>query len=74
MQELELFDIRCPFNRLSKQDGKLYKCNSLCVKVSAGSSGEARCRKCRMNFEFHVDEQAKMTTGVRVKKLDTQQK
>jgi hypothetical protein len=67
-----LFEIRCPFERLSKLDGKLYACNSLCVKVTAGSAGEARCRKCHLNFEFEVDNRARRTTGVRVKKVDVQ--
>lgn len=67
--ELNLFEIRCPFNRLSKADGKLYICNSLCVKVTAGSAGEARCRKCHLNFEFEVDNRARTETGVRVKKV-----
>lgn len=67
--ETNLFTIRCPFQRLSKADGKLYTCNSLCVKVTAGSSGESRCRKCHLSFDFEVDDQARMTTGVRVKKV-----
>jgi len=70
MAELNLFEIRCPFQRLGKKDGKRYVCNSLCVKVTAGSAGEARCRKCRLNFEFEVDNRARTTTGVRVKKLE----
>jgi hypothetical protein len=70
MQEPELFEIRCPFPRLSKKDGKLYPCNSLCVKVTAGSAGEARCRKCGLNFVFEVDSRARRTTGVRVKKVE----
>lgn len=65
-----LFEIRCPFQRLGKLDGELYSCNSLCVKVTAGSSGEARCRKCHLNFEFEVDNRATLTTGVRVKKAE----
>lgn len=72
MAELNLFEIRCPFQRLSKKDGKLYSCNSLCVMVTAGSAGEARCRKCRLNFEFEVDNRARATTGVRVKQMDKQ--
>lgn len=66
--ELNLFEIRCPFQRLSK-DGNLYACNSLCVRVTAGSAGESRCRKCHLNFEFEVDNRARRTTGVRVKKV-----
>jgi hypothetical protein len=69
--EQNLFEIRCPFQRLSKLDGKLYQCNSLCAKVTAGSAGELRCRKCHLNFEFEVDNRARATTGVRVKKTET---
>lgn len=69
MAELQLHEIRCPVQRLSRADGKLYTCNSLCVKVTPGSAGEARCRKCRMSFEFYVDARARVETGVRVKPL-----
>lgn len=64
-----LFEIKCPFQRLGRKDGKLYPCNSLCVKVVAGSAGEARCRKCHLNFEFEVDNRARATTGVRLKQV-----
>lgn len=70
MEQNPLFEIRCPFQRLSKADGKLYTCNSLCVKVYAGSGGEARCRKCHLNFEFAVDNRARSITGVRVKRIE----
>lgn len=70
MEPLRLFEVRCPYDRLSKKDGKLYSCNSLCVKVTAGSAGEVRCRKCRLNFEFEIDSRARLTTGVRVKKVE----
>jgi transcription initiation factor IIE alpha subunit len=66
----QLFDVRCPYERLAKKDGKLYVCNSLCVRVTPGSAGEARCRKCGLNFEFEVDSRARLTTGVRVKKVE----
>jgi hypothetical protein len=69
MQEPNLLEIRCPRNRLAKKDGKLYICNSLCVKVTPGSAGETRCRKCRLNFWFDVDNRARPTTGVRVKPI-----
>lgn len=72
MKKKELFEIRCPFQRLGKQDGKLYQCNSLCVKVAKGSAGEARCRKCHLNFEFELDTNAKLTTGVRIKPINGQ--
>lgn len=72
--ERNLFEIRCPFQRLSKADGKLYRCNSLCVRVTAGSSGESRCRKCHLSFDFEVDNRARLTTGVRVKQVEKEQK
>lgn len=62
-----LFEVRCPFEKVSKKDNKLYACNRVCVKVYAGSGGRARCRSCHLEFEFEVDDQAKMLTGVKVK-------
>lgn len=64
-----LLEVRCPYERLAKKDGKLYVCNSLCVRVTPGSAGEARCRKCGANFIFDVDNRARMTTGVRVQPI-----
>jgi hypothetical protein len=66
-KENNLFPIRCPFERISKSDDKLYKCNSLCVKTGPSCYGESRCRKCHLNFQFAVDENGIVTTGVRVK-------
>lgn len=65
-----LLEIRCPYERISKSDSKLYKCNSLCVRVTAGSGGEARCRKCGLNFLFTIDENAQVQTGVRVQAIN----
>lgn len=62
-----LFPVRCPFERLSRSDGKLYRCNSLCVRVSPEASGEARCRKCRLSFNFECDEEGVVQTYVNVK-------
>lgn len=64
------FAVRCPFEQLGK-DGKLHGCNRICVEVHAGSSGRARCRSCHRLFDFEVDDQAKLSTGVRVKKTET---
>lgn len=65
----ELLEIRCPNARVSKSDLKLYKCNSLCVKVTPGSAGEARCRKCAVNFLFGVRDDAQVQTGVRAESI-----
>jgi len=64
-----LLEVRCPYERISKSDQKLYKCNSLCVKVTPNSGGEARCRKCGLNFLFGADEDAQIQTGVRVQAI-----
>ena len=66
-----LFEIRCPLEQVGK-DNKLYKCNRICVEVHAGSSGRARCRSCHRRFEFELDDQAKLSTGVRVQKEEAQ--
>lgn len=62
-----LFPVRCPFERLSKTDGKLYRCNSLSVRVRPQSSGEARCRKCRLSFNFECDTNGVVSTFVNIK-------
>lgn len=65
-----LFQIRCPFEKKSTKDGKLYACNRVCVEVNAGSSGRARCRSCGLRFMFEVDSQAVLSRGVKVKKTE----
>lgn len=69
MEDKKYFEVRCPFQKVSKKDGKLYACNRVCVEVTAGSSGRAKCRSCHLKFEFEIDSQAKTTTGVRVQKI-----
>lgn len=64
-----LVEVRCPEWKAGKPNGQLYKCNRICVKVTPGSAGEARCRSCHVSFEFEVDSQAQMTTGVKVTKI-----
>ena len=62
-----LFPVRCPFERLSRTDGKLYRCNSLSVRVKPLSGGEARCRKCRLSFNFDCDDTGVVNTYVDAK-------
>lgn len=62
-----LYPVRCPFERLSRSDGKLYRCNSLCVRVIPLSAGEARCRKCRLSFRFDCDPDGLVNTYVNAK-------
>lgn len=65
-----LVEVRCPFEKESKTESNtVYKCNRICVKVTPGSAGEARCRSCHKSFEFDVDSQAKIETWVRVKPI-----
>ena len=64
-------EIRCPFKKISKFDGKLYQCPQICVKVDPGSSGEAWCRRCKLAFEFEVDSQSNYRPKVKVKHEDT---
>ena len=67
----KLVDVRCPFKRTSKSDGKTRSCNHLCVKVYPGSSGETWCSRCNLTFEFEVDNQSKeQKSMVRVKHED----
>ncbi len=72
-KENNLIEIRCPFEKKSKVDNNIYKCNRVCVEVTPGSSGRARCRSCHLFFEFEVDRQAQLTTGVKVQKLEESQ-
>lgn len=67
-----LFPVRCPFERLSRTDGKLYRCNSLSVRVKPNSAGEARCRKCRLSFNFECNENGVVTSFVNVKHVPEQ--
>lgn len=63
------FPVRCPFERLSRSDGKLYRCNSLCGRMHPKSSGELRCRKCSLNFEFAVSEDGIVDSFVSAKPI-----
>lgn len=51
---MSLVDVRCPFTNVDKGTGKKHPCNRTCVKVNAGSSGEAWCRFCRKSFNFQI--------------------
>lgn len=66
----KLIDVRCPFDKRSKTDNKMYSCNKLVVRVYAGSSGEAYCSVCKLSFDFEVDGQNTYKSGVRVKSAD----
>lgn len=66
---LELIEIRCPFKQTAKYNGQLYPCNSLCVRVYPGSSGEAWCKFHKLTFEFEVDNQNVASSRVRAQAI-----
>lgn len=55
----ELIEVRCPFERPSSKDGRIYPCNRLCVEVYPGSRGKTFCKHCHKHFEFEVASQDK---------------
>lgn len=69
MEDRRLLEIRCPF-MVQDKNGKLIKCNKLCVKVYPGSSGEIICRSCRRKFQFSVDSQARSILSVKAKPVE----
>lgn len=69
MEQGKLLEVRCPGQVLDKSKNELMKCNKLCVKVCAGSSGEIQCRHCKLKFRFYVDSQAKSLLSVKAKPI-----
>lgn len=67
MDDGRLLPVRCPGMVMDKKKGELVKCNTLCVKVFPGSSGEAFCRHCKMRFRFYVDSQAHSSLAVKAR-------
>lgn len=55
MSQTTLIEVRCPLTVVSKSNAKQYPCNHLCVRVEAGSRGEAFCPRCKLSFGFEVD-------------------
>jgi hypothetical protein len=54
---MHFIEIRCPFqvSYTNKQGVHKHKvCGKLCVKVTAGSAGEAYCASCSKTFEFEI--------------------
>lgn len=68
-----LLPVRCPGTVWDKAKGKARKCDTLCVKVYPGSSGECKCRQCKLTFRFYVDSQAKSILSVKAKPVDPEQ-
>lgn len=69
MEDARLISIRCPA-MVPDKNGKLLKCDKLCVKVFPGSSGEVICRGCKRKFRFYVDSQAKSILSVKAKTIE----
>ena len=70
MDDRRLISVRCPA-MVTDKNGKLLKCNKLCVKVYPGSSGEVQCRGCHRKFRFYVDSQAKSILSVKAKPIES---
>lgn len=73
MEQGKLFEVRCPGQVLDKTKNELMKCNKLCVKVYAGSSGEIKCQHCKLKFRFYVDSQAKSLLSVKAQPIQNNQ-
>lgn len=50
---MQLVDVRCP---LPRADGSDKACNRLCVRVTAGSAGQAHCPRHDKTFDFQIDD------------------
>lgn len=55
MSENALYEVRCPNNAWKGNTNKMV-CNSLCGRVNALTVGEFHCRKCKVTFNFTVNE------------------
>lgn len=67
-KETKLITVNCPFQKVTSKGNTLYNCNRVCVKVYPGSSGEAYCRSCKLEFSFEVDSQSNYKPKVVVQK------
>lgn len=55
MGENTLYEIRCPNNAWKGNSHNLH-CRTLCGKVNALTVGEFSCRKCKIIYNFAVNE------------------
>lgn len=55
MQDNILYEVRCP-NNAWKGNTNRTVCNMLCGRVNALTVGEFHCRKCKVLFNFIVNE------------------
>lgn len=68
--ESKLFEIRCPLKVRSKKNNNIYDCNQLCVRVYAGSGGEAWCSRCKVAFGFGVESNNTVQRSIKVQKME----
>ena len=65
---MDYIEIRCPFlvEYISNATGqkKSKTCGKICVKVSAGSSGETYCTRCKKTFDFEISNNERVQTKV----------
>lgn len=52
---MTLYEIRCP-NNTWKGNTNNVTCNTLCGRVNALTMGEFHCRKCKVLYNFTVNE------------------
>lgn len=55
MSETTLYEVRCPNNAWKGNTNKMI-CNTLCGRVNALTMGEFHCRKCKVLYNFTVNE------------------
>lgn len=55
MKETILYEIRCPNNAWKGNTNNML-CNNLCGRVNALTMGEFHCRKCKVLYNFMVNE------------------
>ena len=60
MKDNSLYEVRCPNNRWKGNTNKL-TCNTMCGRVSSTSMGEFWCRKCKITFNYVVNEDGEVT-------------
>lgn len=59
MKYSKLYEVRCP-NTEWKGNSKNYKCSTLCGKVTADACGEFWCRKCKILFQFIINDEGEV--------------
>lgn len=59
MEENRFYEVRCP-NKDWKGNTKNYTCKTMCGKVTRSSMGEFWCRKCKILFNFIINDKGEI--------------